>query len=251
MSHIELPDRWIFGQRLEFGESNAVEFKLATSFSGSLHTSIHKYRDTLIAFLNCGGGWLFLGVADDGTIHGMTDVDSQTLDKLNICVDNTYQLLVYRQNGQTICPQETSLKVHMFPVESKGSERFVVGIQAVHKGELLCLMTRGGESFYRLNASNYKMTSEPVFRKRDVQGMIQTVQTQMQEIITRQQSTIKTMQKKHKEELNELLETERKTVVEMMSHVSNSLYVMYHAPKEEKRTWMGWVRSWIPFRSCF
>lgn len=265
---IQLPERWVAGERLSFGESNSVEFKLAASLSGSLHTSLAKYRDTLIAFLNCGGGWLFLGVRDDGTIHGMSDVDSQTMDKFNIWVDTTYNLLVHRQDGTNVSPHETYLKVHTFPVEENNSsvqtaasatisqKRYVVAVEAVHKGEMLSLMTRGGESFYRLNASNYKMTSEPVFRKRDVQGMIHTVQNQMQGIITRQQATIKAMQEKHKEELNSLLEAERKDVVEMMNHVSNSLYIMYHAPKEEKvakRTWVQWA-LWLvkkPFGSCF
>lgn len=245
-----LPTKWILNEKLPFGECSNIEFKLANRFPGALKTSLVKYRETLLGMLNVGGGYLILGVQNDGTIIGMDAVIPEEVDKLNVWVDTTYGTFMYK-DGRPLDPVITSLKTFIFPVI--GTNRHVVVIEAIHKGEQLSLMTKGGEIIYRLNASNYRIHTEPMYTKRDMQGMITAVQTQMQEIIKNQHQVIKNLHQKHKDELEEVIirekENSEKAVIEMVKKISDSLYIRYSKldEEEEKRSTWSWSWSWSLF----
>lgn len=224
-----LPETWVAGAKMPFGEGTNAEFKLAKSFTGAMHTSLTKYRETVCGFLNSGGGYLILGVSDKGEIVGMDEVNPYTLDRMNCWADSIFGTLSLK-DGTPLNPKETSVRVLSFPVE--GTKRSVVIVEAQHTGANLEVMTKGGDIFYRLNASNYRLSSEPVYRKRDVEGMLQTARVQMQEVIDLQHKTIKQMQERHREEIFRTMSQEKerseKQMREIMSQVSVSLYKMYH-----------------------
>ncbi len=225
-----LPAKWVAGAQMPFGEGTNAEFKLAKSFSGALHTSLTKYRETVCGFLNSGGGYLILGVDNKGMIVGMDEVNAVTMDKVNVWADSIFGTLSLK-DGTPLNPNNTSVKVKAYDVE--GTEgRQVVVVEALHSGQALEIMTKGGDIFYRLNASNYRLSSEPVYRKRDVEGMLQTARVQMQEVIDMQHKAMKEMQERHRQEVFRVMSQEKdkseKQMREIMSQVSLSLYKMYH-----------------------
>lgn len=237
----ELPKQWLYGEKLSFTESNHVEFKEVAVFSGlfknkSSHSSgLPKYRDTLIAFLNSGGGSLFMGIRNDGTILGVNDITDDLFDKLNLWVDSTFNILVHK-DGQPLDPSKTRITVATFPVENAPVKSHVVLIEAAFTGDLNDIMTRGGTIVYRLNASNYKISSEPIYRKRDVQGMIHAIQAQMQSVINDKHKALKILEEKHKNEMESAIRAEKERSEEqmrlIMGQVSESLYTIYRPFKK-------------------
>lgn len=238
----DLPKLWVYGEKTPFSESNLIEFKEVAIFSGlfkNKSTSISglpKYRDTLIGFLNCGEGYLIMGVRNDGTILGVADMTDDSIDKFKLWIDSTFNIIMYK-DGKPIDPSQTTLKVLTFPVEGTEPLRHIVCIEAIHTGEPLDIMTRAGKIIYRLNASNYKIASEPIYRKRDVQGMITAIQTQMQSVINDKHKALKLLQEKQKEEIETLLKGEKERSEQhmrtVMIQVSESLYSKYNAiPKQ-------------------
>lgn len=210
-----IPTTWIYGEKVPFTESNTVEFKRVSIFSGlfvytSSNSGLPKYKETLIGFLNSGGGYLFMGILDDGTILGVEDLTETSLDKLNLWVDSCYNSLVYK-DGEPINPAQISLRIRTFPVKGcrEDEKRDIVMIEAINKGLPLDIMTRSGNIIYRLNASNHKMCVEPVYRKSDVKGMITSIQTQMQQIIDEKHRAIRDLKEAHAEEIQELLASVR------------------------------------------
>jgi hypothetical protein len=237
-----LPSRWIYGEKVPFAESNTVEFKEVAIFSGlftnksSQSSGLPKYRDTLIGFLNGGCGYLIMGVRNDGTITGVGDMSDITLDKFKLWIDSTFNVIMYK-DGSPIDPSQTTLKVSTFPVEGALNASHIVCVEAIHKGESLDIMTRAGKIIYRLNASNYRIASEPMYRKRDVQGMICSIQSQMQSVINDKHKALKILQEKHKDEIEALLKGEKERseqhVRTIMTQVSESLYSKYHLDPTE------------------
>jgi hypothetical protein len=200
---MELPTTWVYGEKVPFTESNTVEFKRVSVFSGlfvytSSNSGLPKYKETLIGFLNSGGGYLFMGILDDGTILGVEDLTESGLDKLNLWVDSCFNSLVYKDGGP-INPSQLSLRIQVFPVVGKPTH--IVMIEAINKGLPLDIMTRSGTIIYRLNASNYKVCVEPVYRKSDVKGMISSIQQQMQRIIDEKHRAISDLREAHAEEI--------------------------------------------------
>jgi len=234
---LELPTHWVHGEKVPFSEGNNVEFKEVAIFSGlfkhrsSKVSGLPKYRDTLIGFLNGGGGYLIMGIRDDRTIVGVNDMTDEDFDKLKLWVDSTFNILVHK-NGQPLDPSRAKLLVTAFPVENAPSICHVVLIKVTYTGEKADIMTRGGTMVYRLNASNYKISSEPVYRSRDVRGMIQSVQSQMQIIINDKHKALKLLQEKHKQEIDSLIKTEKDKMCAMMTQVSDSLYTIYRPSKK-------------------
>lgn len=144
-----------------------------------------------------------MGILDDGTILGVEDLTEAGLDKLNLWVDSCFNSLVYK-DGEPINPAKISLKIHTFNVVGIEGKRDIIMIEAINKGLPLDIMTRSGTIIYRLNASNYKVCVEPVYRKSDVKGMITSIQTQMQQIIDEKHRAIRDLKEAHAEELREL-----------------------------------------------
>jgi hypothetical protein len=225
-----LPQQWVLGAKVPFPESNTVEFKRVAVFSGlftqqTKHSSgLPKYKETLNAFLNSSGGYLIMGILDDGTIMGVDGLTEEARDKFNLWVDSCFNSFVYK-DGSPLDPTRVFLKAHIFPVVASASATSVIlasatsvilasatsviVVEAINKGPPLNIMNRDGTILYRLNASNYKITAEPVYRKRDVRGMISAIKDHMQKIIDEKHRAIQDLQEKHHLEVLDYIDTIR------------------------------------------
>jgi hypothetical protein len=244
-----LPEKWVFGEKVPFQESNLVEFKEVTVFAGlfknkSLGSSgLPKYRETIIGFLNGGQGYLIMGIKNDGTISGVDNIADEVMDKFMLWIDGSFNNLVYK-NGKPIDPSKITIKVHVFRVE--GRDACIIVIEVENRGKAMDIMTRSGTIIYRLNASNFKVTTEPIYRRRDVKGMIHSIQTQMQIVIDEKRKIIERLQEKHKDEINNILKSQAKDIRE----ISESLYEKYKI--EERDSWCSRIIKWVnPFQSSW
>ena len=234
-----LPSQWVYGEKIPFQESNLVEFKEVTVFAGlfrnkSLGSSgLPKYRETIIGFLNGGQGYLIMGIKNDGTIMGVENIADDIMDKFNLWIDGSFNTLVYK-NGKPLDPSKITIKVHMFPVV--GNPSSIIVIEVENRGKMMDIMTRSGTIIYRLNASNFKVMSEPVYRKRDVKGMINSIQGRMQSVIDEKRKTIERLQDKHEDEIKEVLKSQSKEIRAYVEQISQSLYDKYKMEEEEKDT---------------
>jgi predicted HTH transcriptional regulator len=234
-----LPLKWVHGVKLPFQESNLVEFKEVSIFSGLFkHTQspLPKYKETIVGFLNGGHGYLILGIRNDGTIIGVDDMTTESIDKFKLWIDSCFNTLIYR-DGKPMDPSEISINFKAFPVENRNSN--IVVIHVLNKGLPMNIMTRSGTIIYRLNASNFKLSSEPVYRKRDVKGMIQSIQTQMRE-------TIDNLQTKHEQ----ILKGQDKEMKEYIEQISKSLYEKYKI-EEPLGIFCNCSSSWTKFIKGF
>jgi len=218
-----------------------VEFKEVTVFAGlfknkSLGSSgLPKYRETIIGFLNGGQGYLIMGIRNDGVIMGVENITDEIVDKFNLWIDGSFNTIVYK-NGKPIDPSKISIKVHMFPVINHQTSASIIVIEVENRGKVMDIMTRSGTIIYRLNASNFKVISEPVYRKRDVKGMIHSVQTQMQLVIDEKRKAIERLQDKHQDEIKEVLRSQVKESRAYIDQISRSLYEKYKMDDDEKET---------------
>jgi len=226
-----------------------VEFKEVTVFAGlfknkSLGSSgLPKYRETIIGFLNGGQGYLIMGIRNDGVIMGVENITDEIVDKFNLWIDGSFNTIVYK-NGKPIDPSKISIKVHMFPVINHQTSASIIVIEVENRGKVMDIMTRSGTIIYRLNASNFKVISEPVYRKRDVKGMIHSVQTQMQLVIDEKRKAIERLQDKHQDEIKEVLRSQVKESRAYIDQISRSLYEKYKMDDDEKETLCSRVLSY-------
>ena len=246
-----LPEKWVFGEKVPFQESSLVEFKEVTVFAGlfknkSLGSSgLPKYRETIIGFLNGGNGYLIMGIKNNGTIMGVENITDDIMDKFNLWIDGSFNTLVYK-NGKPIDPSEITIKVHVFPVEGRDSKIIVIEVE--NRGKFMDIMTRSGTIIYRLNASNFKVTSEPIYRKRDVKGMIHAVQGKLQMVIEEKRKAIERLQDKHQDEIKEILRSQVKESRAYIDQISRSLYEKYKI-EDERETLCSRIMKWFnPFQ---
>ncbi|NBP65701.1 MAG: hypothetical protein EBU66_13700 [Bacteroidetes bacterium] len=238
------PEQWVFGEKVPFQESNILEYKEVTVFAGlfknkSLGSSgLPKYRETIIGFLNGGHGYLIMGIRNDGTIMGVENMTDESVDKFKLWIDGSFNSLVYK-NGKPIDPSKISITFKTYPVTGRDTEANIIVIEVINNGKVMDIMTRSGTIIYRLNASNFKVSSEPVYRKRDVKGMIHSVQTQMQNVIDDKRKIIEKLQEKHKDEIKEILKSQAKEI----RQISHSLYEKYKI--EERETICSRIMKWF------
>jgi hypothetical protein len=167
-----------------------------------------------------------MGIKNDGTISGVDNIADEVMDKFMLWIDGSFNNLVYK-NGKPIDPSKITIKVRVFPVE--GRDASVIVIEVENRGKQMDIMTRSGTIIYRLNASNFKVCSEPIYRKRDVKGMIHSIQNQMQIVIDEKRKIIERLQEKHKDEINNILKSQAKEIRE----ISESLYEKYKIEEQE------------------
>lgn len=238
------PSTWAFGEKVPFQESNLVEYKEVSVFAGlfknkSLGSSgLPKYRETIIGFLNGGEGYLIMGIRNDGTIIGVENMTDESVDKFKLWIDGSFNSLVYK-NGKPLDPSKVSITFKTFPVSGRQTEANIIVIEVINKGKQMDIMTRSGSIVYRLNASNFKVSSEPVYRKRDVKGMIHSIQIQMQHVIDDKRKIIEKLQEKHKDEIKDILKSQAREIRE----ISQSLYEKYKI--DERESFCSRIMKWI------
>ena len=133
-------------RQLHLGEDSRWEFK-RVEFSGNKPTSPNRddLANELGAFANADGGVVLCGVADDGTIQGMSREQMVALDRLLVEISTD--------------ALEPPLRVHVHHRELDG-EAFV--LVAVPRGE--ALHERGGQAFIRVGATKRRLRRDESLR---------------------------------------------------------------------------------------
>ena len=133
-------------RQLRLGEDSRWEFK-RIEFAGDRPASPSRddLADEMVAFANASGGFLLCGVADDGSLHGMSRAQMVALDGLlvDLCTDSI----------------DPPLRVDVFHRELDGAAFLLV---EVPRGD--SLHERGGRSFTRVGASKRRLTSDERMR---------------------------------------------------------------------------------------
>jgi hypothetical protein len=239
-----LPASWVYGEKVPFPEGSSVEFKTVSLFTGLFRhksagaSGLPKFRETLIGFLNSGQGILVMGIKDDGTIAGVEDTTPAQMDMLRLWVDGNFNTLVYK-NGKSIDPSKISITHSTYPVVNHPTQALIIIITAINNdtNKHLDIMTRSGTIVHRLNASNFKLSSEPVYRKRDVKGMIYAIRDQMQAMLADKKRQIEDLQEQHHEDIKLAIRSERAAIRDYVDKISISLYEKYnnHIQKPESQ----------------
>ena len=247
----QLPQQWVFNEKAPFQESNTVEFKRVSIFTGLFNlkslrgSGLPKYKETIHAFLNGVGGYLIMGVLDDGTIAGGENLTPEFLDRFNLWIDSCYGTFTCK-DGIPIDPCLISMKIHTFPVIGViGPPTHILVVEVINKGAPLNIMNRAGTIIYRLNASNYKMITEPVYKKRDVKGMIHAIQSHMQQAIDEKHRALENIQEKHADEIKEVVKRENKITRDYVEKISESLYEKYRI--EKRQSLCGKIMRYLAF----
>ena len=133
-------------RQLHLGEDSRWEFK-RIEFTGNKPTSPNRddLANELGAFANADGGVVLCGVADDGTIQGMSREQMVALDSLLVEISTD--------------ALEPPLRVHVHHRELDG-EAFV--LVAVPRGE--ALHERGGQAFIRVGATKRRLRRDESLR---------------------------------------------------------------------------------------
>lgn len=167
-------------------ESSTLEFKRG------LHScSLDKIYATLCGFLNNEGGHLIFGVEDD-TYKICPIQDNKGLDIMCRNIDSiTSNRLIITSGGKNISP--TAIKC--FTIKLKTGSLLVV--RATPSPDTV-YTTSDGTQWYRLSASNYRMTSErEIYTRRQMEEQIECRTRQLQDIVDK-------MKDHHKTELKTL-----------------------------------------------
>jgi hypothetical protein len=147
--------------KFPYNEGRHYEFK------SSIQCPKGKVLPTLCGFLNVGGGHMIFGVADNLNINGFT-ATTKDLDTFLLFVDNIVRNshIVKGINNETIAPEQlTSRLIHL------DDTRHVL-IISVSSDEGIRYQIKDGTVYYRLNASNYRVTTDRYFTESQVTMMI-------------------------------------------------------------------------------
>lgn len=150
----QLPTSFTKPERFPFTEGLQFEFKESVS-----PMNRDKTYQTLCAFLNSNGGYMVFGVTDSGVIRG---VQRKKVDELLLRLDCiTYNKLLI--DTTTLAPPSLhDICAQVIPIitaETEPHELFVVIIRALNPDPSHTFQLASGETYIRLNASNFKTMS--------------------------------------------------------------------------------------------
>jgi hypothetical protein len=147
-------------QKFPYNEGRHYEFK------SSIQCPKGKVLPTLCGFLNVGGGHMIFGVTDNLDINGFT-ATTKDLDTFLLFVDNIVRNShIVKDNNETIAPEQlTSRLIHLDDMRQ-------ILIISVSSDEGVRYQIKDGTVYYRLNASNYRVTTDRYFTESQVTMMI-------------------------------------------------------------------------------
>lgn len=205
--------------KFPFAESQNFEYKECLNISFK-----DKILATICAFLNGGGGYLILGVRDNLDICGV-DPTPKELDNFLLKLD---QIIHHSQivtcENETIPIDTIQTRVVRLP-----TNRVLVLIK-VSKILDSSYKLSDGSVYYRLNCSNYKISSSKVYNQSQVWALIEKersdVQSQHIEFLNALREKLKVQHEKYTELLKEkeILEEENKKLRSMILKREENLF---------------------------
>lgn len=191
---IELPsdNELINMSHFPFAEGPYVEFK--QSFC-----NVSKLNRTICSFLNSKGGYLISGVEDE--TYKIIGVQStlKELDNYILSIDNIFhQKIILTTEGYPINPE--CIKARYIKL-NKDEERYLIIAHIIptegHKYKM-----KDGTVFYRINASNLKISSERMFCLSEINYLLNKTKNKMASDYNGMFNYIKKDNEKTKKELN-------------------------------------------------
>jgi len=143
-----------------FNEGRHLEFK------SSIQCSKHKVLPTVCGFLNVGGGHMIFGIADDLTVTGFTST-VKDLDTFLLYIDNIVRNAhVMKENGDMIKPEQITTRL----IRLDDTRNILILTVTSEDGTRYQL--KEGVTYYRMNASNYRVTNDRYYTDAQVAMMI-------------------------------------------------------------------------------
>jgi predicted HTH transcriptional regulator len=157
--NVVLPKSFLLNDTISLMESSEIEYKK------SFHINQYaKYRETICAFLNTTGGHIIYGVSNDCTISGCL-LNELEKDNIVLFVDRLYAILI-KTDGDHLHPD--TLKVNFFEI----AKNIYIVIISCYK-EINCkYQFIAGDSWIRLNASNFRMNQPKLYTKEDLKQKV-------------------------------------------------------------------------------
>ena len=172
-----------------YNEGRHIEFK------SSIQCAKHKVLPTVCSFLNVGGGHMIFGVADDLTVNGFS-ATTKDLDTFLLYIDNIVRNgHLMKENGEGIRPEQITTRLIRLDETRNILILTVVGEQGVR------YQLKEGVVYYRMNASNYRVTNDRYYTDTQV-AMI--VREKAQQIHREYQSLLTGMEKELKRGFEEI-----------------------------------------------
>ena len=133
-------------EQFKYSESNWLEFK-----ESIVSCSIEKIIETICAFLNTDGGYIIIGINDNGKLVGHKS-KSKNIDNFKLLIDNkiSNNTIIY-QNDEVIIDKYLSI----IEIVNKNKNKFILIKIFPQKDKNYKLIN--GTVIHRLNASNRKI----------------------------------------------------------------------------------------------
>jgi predicted HTH transcriptional regulator len=144
-------------------EGTTLEFKQSIA---DLHQK--KIPETLCGFLNTQGGSMVFGIRDDGYITGLS-CSRKVIDDFLLHIDRIFHEAVIRSTDRYERVHPSCVRTEVLTCHN-GKPVVVVTVTPSYDTQY---QFRDGSIWYRLNASNYKITgSEQLYTEADIRGKI-------------------------------------------------------------------------------
>ena len=160
LPNVNIPNKFLLNDKMSIIEGTEIEYKK------SFHINQYsKYRETICAFLNTTGGYIIYGVLNDCNIVGckLTELEK---DNILLFIDRLYSIII-KNNGEPL--HSDSLKVNFHEI---AKNIYIVVISCFKENNNIYQFVTG-ESWIRLNASNFKLNQPKLYTKDDVKHKVQ------------------------------------------------------------------------------
>lgn len=156
---IETVTAWVLHEK-------AFPFKCGQYFE--FQREISTSLDTMCAFLNSGGGYLLLGISENGAIEGISNMTTKQFDCFCLGVDSiTRARNILSTNGNSLKPRN----IIVSQVVRKSSKSIVIVQIAPDEGAEY--QKSDGIIFHRVGPSNFKVSTSKMLTVQEVDRRIQ------------------------------------------------------------------------------
>ena len=204
-------------RKFPFAESQNFEYKECLNISFK-----DKILSTICAFLNSGGGYLILGVRDNLDICGI-DPTPKELDCFLLKIDQ----IIHHSQIVTCDNDNIPFKTIVTRIIKLSTNRTLIIIKVSKLINSLYKLS-DGSVYYRLNCSNYKVSSSKVYNQSQMWALIEKerndVQSQHIEFLNALREKLSSEHEKYTELLKEkyALEEENKKLRELLIEIKTN-----------------------------
>ena len=170
-----------------------------------------KLVPTICAFLNSGGGYIICGIEDTTLKIKGIDKTSKHIDTFLLNIDTIFHMRkIITQSGNTICPSSVTTRV----VKQKDDKPII--IITLKPGANIKYQLIDGGIYYRINASNYKISTSRMYTEAEVNSKIIRVRGSMMKETNRVMDLLQKRNKHLEEQVAKMTRDTTRTDLERM-----------------------------------